>query len=150
MAESNTRSDDGKPAWWHMLDRAYKMMEMAGYRVAEHNPDHNNPIVAWMADARVMLHRFRHDDVDKMADGLRVLADLPCPPDERELLLSAADALTARSEHVPVPRSTLERWNAALEIRNKGVVNPPLLTDGIQNEIATLLAGAATISERRA
>lgn len=39
-----------------MLDRAYKMMQMAGYRVAEQNPDHNNPIIAWMADARSVLY----------------------------------------------------------------------------------------------
>lgn len=39
-----------------LLDRAYKMMLMSGYRVSEHNPDHNNPIVAWMADARTVLY----------------------------------------------------------------------------------------------
>ena len=38
-----------------LIDRAYKMMEMAGYRIAEHNQDHNNPIIAWMADARMVL-----------------------------------------------------------------------------------------------
>lgn len=44
-----------KPDWWHLLDRAYKMMEQSGYRIAEHDPDHNNPVVAWMADARILL-----------------------------------------------------------------------------------------------
>lgn len=39
-----------------MLDRAYKMMQMSGYRVVEQNPDHNNPIIAWMADARHVLY----------------------------------------------------------------------------------------------
>ena len=39
-----------------LLDRAYKMMQMAGYRVSEQNQDHNNPIIAWMADARTMLY----------------------------------------------------------------------------------------------
>jgi hypothetical protein len=41
---------------WNLVDRAYKIMEQAGYRVAEHNPDHNNPIIAWMADARLELN----------------------------------------------------------------------------------------------
>lgn len=39
-----------------MLDRAYKMMLQAGYRVAEVNPDHNDPIIAWMSDARAVLY----------------------------------------------------------------------------------------------
>lgn len=39
-----------------LLDRAYKMMLMSGYRVTEQKPDHNNPIIAWMADARVLLY----------------------------------------------------------------------------------------------
>jgi hypothetical protein len=39
----------------NLVDRAYKMMGLAGYRVAEHNPEHNNPIIAWMADARAAL-----------------------------------------------------------------------------------------------
>ena len=43
------------PDWWNLVDRALKMMQMAGYRVAEVNPDHNNPIIAWMADARAAL-----------------------------------------------------------------------------------------------
>lgn len=38
-----------------LIDRAFKMMEMAGYRVAVHKPDHNNPIIGWMADAREYL-----------------------------------------------------------------------------------------------
>ena len=49
---------------WNLVDRAYKIMEQAGYRVAEHNPDHNNPIIAWMADARVALQDdMPHDDI---------------------------------------------------------------------------------------
>jgi len=43
-----------------LLDRAYKMMEMAGYKVVEQNPDHNNPIISWMADARTMLYGSGH------------------------------------------------------------------------------------------
>ena len=50
------RNDERKPLSWHLIDRAYKMMEMAGYRVAAHDPAYNNPIIAWMADARVFLH----------------------------------------------------------------------------------------------
>ena len=44
-----------KPTWWHLLDRAYKMMEQSGYRITEHDPDQNDPICAWMSDARIML-----------------------------------------------------------------------------------------------
>lgn len=44
-----------KPAWWHLLDRVYKMFEQSGYRVMEHNPDQNDPIGAWMSDARILL-----------------------------------------------------------------------------------------------
>lgn len=39
-----------------LLDRAYKMMLQSGYRVAEVNPDHNDPIIAWMSDARAVLY----------------------------------------------------------------------------------------------
>lgn len=39
-----------------LLDRAYKMMLQAGYRVMEHDPDQNDPIGAWMSDARVVLY----------------------------------------------------------------------------------------------
>lgn len=39
-----------------LLDRAYAMMAMSGYRVAEVNADHNNPIIAWMSDAAAVLY----------------------------------------------------------------------------------------------
>lgn len=39
-----------------LLDRAYKMMLMSGYRLQEHNPDSNDPITAWMSDARAVLY----------------------------------------------------------------------------------------------
>jgi len=39
-----------------LLDRAYKMMLMAGYRVAEVDSDHNDPLIAWMSDARKVLY----------------------------------------------------------------------------------------------
>lgn len=39
-----------------LLDRAYKMMLMAGYRVAVVDSDNNDPIVAWMSDARTVLY----------------------------------------------------------------------------------------------
>lgn len=40
---------------WNLIDRAMKMMQMAGYSISPHNSDHNNPIIAWMADARSYL-----------------------------------------------------------------------------------------------
>lgn len=49
------RSEPSPDAMWNLVDRAYKIMEMAGYRIAEHDPAHNNPVIAWMADARVAL-----------------------------------------------------------------------------------------------
>jgi len=42
---------------WNLVDRADKMMAMAGYAIAEHNPDHNNPVIAWRSDARIPLAR---------------------------------------------------------------------------------------------
>lgn len=38
-----------------LVDRALTMMMAAGYKVSPHDPDHNNPLVAWMADARAAL-----------------------------------------------------------------------------------------------
>lgn len=39
-----------------LLDRAYKMMLMSGYKVAVVDSDNNDPIVAWMSDARHVLY----------------------------------------------------------------------------------------------
>jgi hypothetical protein len=39
-----------------MLDRAYKIMLMAGYRVAVVDSDSNDPIIAWMSDAIAVLY----------------------------------------------------------------------------------------------
>jgi len=39
-----------------LVGRAYRIMEMAGYKVSAHDAGHNNPIIAWMADARVALY----------------------------------------------------------------------------------------------
>ena len=44
-----------KPVAWHLIDRAMKMMQMAGYHVIEHDAESNDPIAAWMADARTYL-----------------------------------------------------------------------------------------------
>lgn len=38
-----------------LVDRALKMMVMAGYGIAPHDSDHNNPAIAWMAEAREAL-----------------------------------------------------------------------------------------------
>ena len=39
-----------------LLDRAYKIMLMAGYQVATVDSDNNDPIVAWMSDTRKVLY----------------------------------------------------------------------------------------------
>jgi hypothetical protein len=52
---SRAADRDAGPVAWNLIDRAVKMMEMAGYRVAAVEPNHNNPIIAWMADARQYL-----------------------------------------------------------------------------------------------
>jgi len=40
-----------------LVERAYNMMQMAGYRITEQDSEHNNPVIAWMADARIALNR---------------------------------------------------------------------------------------------
>jgi hypothetical protein len=45
-----------------LLDRAYKMMLQAGYRVQEHDPNHNDPITAWMSDARAFLREVGEEE----------------------------------------------------------------------------------------
>jgi hypothetical protein len=49
------KSDDRRAAMRELVERALRMMEAAGYNVAPHDGDHNNPIIAWMADARELL-----------------------------------------------------------------------------------------------
>ena len=40
-----------------LLDRGYKMHVQAGsLRVAEQNPDHNDPLIAWLSDVRSVLY----------------------------------------------------------------------------------------------
>jgi hypothetical protein len=40
-----------------LLDRGYKMHVMAGTaRVAEHDPDSNDPLIAWLSDVRSVLY----------------------------------------------------------------------------------------------
>lgn len=46
---------NAQPVAWNLIDRALKMMQMAGYEIAPHNPDHNNPLIAWMSDARIYI-----------------------------------------------------------------------------------------------
>lgn len=57
-AEAEWRQDlqRDKLALQNLVDRAIKMMTLAGYGIAPvKRADHNNPIVEWMADARVAL-----------------------------------------------------------------------------------------------
>jgi hypothetical protein len=37
-----------------LVDRAYKMMQMAGYRITSQDTEHNNPLVSWMSDVRAL------------------------------------------------------------------------------------------------
>lgn len=56
-----------------LVERAYAMMGQAGYRVAAHDPEHNNPIVAWMSDARAALDR-----AQSTADRCPICGALDC------------------------------------------------------------------------
>lgn len=47
--------------------------------------------------------------------------------------------LSDKSECISVPRARLEQWDRWLEERGRSVVQPPLLTDQVRNEIGALL-----------
>jgi hypothetical protein len=58
-------------------DPGTEKLLMAGYRVVEQNADHNNPIIAWMADARHVLY-----GSGRVPDPVRDLQAASSPPRE--------------------------------------------------------------------
>lgn len=58
MRSETERTDPGTEKLLRdLLDRGYKMHVMAGtVRVAEQNPDHNDPLIAWLSDVRSILY----------------------------------------------------------------------------------------------
>lgn len=72
-----------KPIYWHLIDRAFKMMASSGYGITEHNPDQNDPIGAWMSDARTFLAQAQDDSTPPEVE-CRVARWCPKPrPDEQ-------------------------------------------------------------------
>lgn len=115
QSPSDKLARDRKPLWWHLLDRAYKIMEQSGYRVMEHNPDQNDPIGAWMSDARVILRSVPERESPILLQAARdMLIGLngcyPLPHDERKAplraLIEAIDAALAGRAALSAERAT--------------------------------------------